>query len=353
MSYAPLFTPFQYKSLNLRNRFVMAPMTRMFSPDGVPTQAVADYYSRRAAGGVGLLLTEGTVINRPASKNAKDIPDFYGDNALAGWKVVADSVHRSGGAIAPQIWHTGSAVYGDWTPSAPRETPDTMSVKDIQATIQAFAKAAKDAMDLGFDMIEIHGAHSYLIDDFFWDQTNHRTDEFGGKTLKERTRFAAEIVKAIRKSVGEEMVIDMRLSQWKPQDYKAKVAHTPQEMEDWILPLAEAGVDIFHASQRRYWEPEFEGSDLNTAGWMKKISGKPTITVGSVGLTDDFMGAFAGKNSGKTDFNELLRRFDRGDFDLVAVGRAILQDPEWVKKVKEQNFSELKPFEAASMGVLN
>jgi len=124
-------------------------------------------------------------------------------------------------------------------------------------------------------------------------------------------------------------------------------------MEDWVLPLAEAGVDIFHASQRRYWVPEFEGSDLNLAGWFKKITGQPTITVGSVGLSVDAMESVAtGAGSDQTDIRDLLRRFERGDFDLVAVGRQLIQDPEWVKKMKEQRFNELKSFEAASMGVL-
>ncbi len=353
MNLDSLFVPFQYKSLNLRNRFVMAPMTRIQSPGGVPTQAVADYYSRRATGEVGLILTEGTVINRPGSKNAKDIPDFYGEASLAGWQNVVDGVHKAGGAIAPQLWHVGNAPYNEWRPDGGLESPNTMSAEDIQATITAFAQSAKAAKDLGFDAMEIHGAHGYLIDQFFWAQTNNRTDEWGGKTLKERSRFAVEVVKAIRAAVGEEMVIILRISQWKQQDYKAKLAPTPNELEDWVLPLAEAGVDIFHGSQRRYWEPEFEGSDLNFAGWLKKITGQPTITVGSIGLANDMVEAFKGQGAATSDMSDLLRRFDRGDFDLVAVGRSILQDPEWVKKVKEHRFDELRAFDAASMMVLH
>ncbi|MES2627427.1 MAG: NADH:flavin oxidoreductase [Bacteroidota bacterium] len=352
MSYESLFSPFQYKNLTLRNRFVMAPMTRMQSPDGVPTQLVADYYGRRATNEVGLILTEGTVVDRPASKNGKDIPDFYGDAALKGWKNVVDTVHANGGVIGPQIWHVGNTPQ-QWTPPAPFEQPDTMSLEDIQNTIAAFASSAKSAKDLGFDTLEIHGAHGYLIDQFFYEATNHRTDEYGGKTIKERVRFGVDVVKAIRAAVGPDMVIIMRLSQWKSQDYAAKLANTPQEMEDWIQPLAEAGVDIFHASQRRYWTNEFEGSDLNLAGWFKKISGQPTITVGSVGLSNDVMELFTkGAGSEPSDMKELLRRFDRGDFDLVAVGRQLLQDPEWVKKLKEERFDELRAFEPSSMGVL-
>ncbi len=352
MDLSPLFKPFQYKNLTLDNRFVMAPMTRAITADGIPTQLNTDYYTRRAAAGVGLILTEGTVVNRPSSKNMKDIPNFYGKEALAGWKNIVDSVHTAGGKIAPQIWHVGNTPSG-WEPPVPFESPDSMTTEDIEATIKAFADAALDAKNLGFDAFEIHGAHGYLIDQFFWEGTNHRTDEYGGKTIKERSRFAVEVVKAMRAAVGPDMVIILRLSQWKQQDYTVKLAHTPQELEDWVQPLAEAGVDIFHGSQRRYWENEFEGSDLNFAGWLKKVTGQPSITVGSVGLSGEFMELFSkGAGAETTDMTELLRRYERGDFDLVAVGRSLLQDPEWVQKVKAGRFDELKAFEAASTATL-
>ncbi|GEM63317.1 12-oxophytodienoate reductase [Sphingobacterium faecium NBRC 15299] len=354
MSIQTLFNPFQYKNLVLNNRFVMAPMTRAFSIDGIPGDDVKGYYERRAAAEVGLILTEGTVIDRPSSKNLKDIPNFYGDQALSAWKNIADAVHQKGGKIAPQIWHVGDTPM-QWTPPAPFESPDSMSLADIEHTIQAYAHAAKAAKDLGFDAFEIHGAHGYLIDQFFWEGMNHRTDEFGGKTIKERSRFAVEVIKAMRQAVGPDFVIILRLSQWKQQDYTAKFAPTPTSLEDWILPLVDAGVDIFHGSQRRYWESEFEGSDLNFAGWLKKVSGQPTITVGSVGLDKDFGDVFTNSDSKSAPvaLDELVRRYERGDFDLVAVGRAILQDPNWVKKVHAEKFDELSTFEAKSLGSLS
>ena len=351
MNYESLFAPFEYKTLRLRNRFVMAPMTRAQSPDGIPDQRVAEYYGRRAAAEVGLILTEGTVIDRPASKNLKDIPNFHGTTALQGWSEVVRTVHENGGKIGPQIWHVGSSPSG-WTPPVPFEHPDTMTTADIDRTIAAFGAAARSAKELGFDVVEIHGAHGYLIDQFFWPNTNHRTDGYGGNSIGERARFAVEAIKAIRAAVGPDLPVLLRLSQWKGQDYNARIAEIPQELEEWVLPLADAGVDIFHASQRRYWIPEFEGSDLNFAGWIKKITGRPTITVGSVGLAADVMETFkAGAGGPQTSLDELLRRFDRGDFDLVAVGRHLLQDPEWVKKLKEDRFNDLQPFAASSLGV--
>ncbi|KAF1853345.1 hypothetical protein Lal_00009711 [Lupinus albus] len=330
----------------------MAPMTRAQSDNGVPTQQITDYYARRAASEVGLILSEGTVINRPASKNLQNIPDFYGTEALNGWKNVIDAVHENGGKMGPQIWHVGDTRMSEDYPSVEMEKASAMTLEDIQDTIAQFAASAKSAKDLGFDVLEIHGAHGYLIDQFFWDVTNTRTDEYGGKTLKERSRFAVDVVKAIRAAVGEDFTIIIRLSQWKQQDYSVKLANTPEEMEEWLLPLKEAGVDIFHCSQRRFWEAEFEGSDLNFAGWAKKITGQPTITVGSVGLEGDFMAAFGGHGTEKADLTELTRRLERGEFDLVAVGRALLQDPEWVKKVKEEKTDELQDFKAESMAIL-
>ncbi|KFC20712.1 NADH:flavin oxidoreductase [Chryseobacterium sp. FH1] len=348
-----LFSPFTYKNLHLKNRVVMAPMTRAQSDNGVPTQQIADYYARRASSEVGLILSEGTVIKRPASKNIQNIPDFYGTEALNGWKNVIDAVHENGGKMGPQIWHVGDTRSSPDYPAMEMEKASTMSLEDIHDTIAQFAASAKSAKDLGFDCLEIHGAHGYLIDQFFWEVTNTRTDEYGGKTLKERSRFAVDIIKAIRSAVGEDFTIIIRLSQWKQQDYNSRLASTPAEMEEWLLPMKEAGIDIFHCSQRRFWEPEFEGSDLNFAGWAKKITGQPTITVGSVGLNSDFMGAFAGENSAKSDISELLKRLDRQEFDLVAVGRALLSDPQWLTKIKNGKTDEILDFSASSLRILH
>jgi 2,4-dienoyl-CoA reductase-like NADH-dependent reductase (Old Yellow Enzyme family) len=359
-----LFEPFQMKSLELKNRVVMAPMTRSFSPGGVPTAGVADYYARRAKGEVGLIISEGTVVDRPAS--SYDIPHFYGAQALLGWKTVIDEVHAAGGVMIPQLWHVGvvAADKSGWLPAAPFEGPSgyvapgkmggvAMTQQDIAGTILAFAKAAKDAKELGFDGVEIHGAHGYLIDQFFWHPTNQRTDRYGGQTLVERSRFATELVSAVREAVGPEFAISLRLSQWKLQNYAARLATTPKEMESWLLPLAEAGVDIFHCSQRRLWDPEFPGSDLNFAGWAKKLTGKPSITVGSVGLSVDFLASFKGDTATANSLDELMRRLDRGDFDLVAVGRPLLADAAWGRKIHEGHSSELIGFSKESLATLS
>jgi 2,4-dienoyl-CoA reductase-like NADH-dependent reductase (Old Yellow Enzyme family) len=363
MSLDTLFSPFTLKNLTLPNRVVMAPMTRNFSPGGIPDQAVADYYERRAEGNVGLILTEGTVIERPASKNEANIPNIYGE-ALEGWAKVVKAVHGKGGKIAPQIWHTGAAFGNnpDYRPT-PMDSPsgigldgapigEPMSESDIADSIAAFGRAAGDAKRIGFDAIELHGAHGYLIDEFFWTGTNKRTDKWGGATIAERNLFATEVVKAARAAVGPDFPVILRLSQWKPGAFDNKLAATPAEMEQWLKPLVEAGVDILHCSQRRFWEPEFDGSDLNFAGWAKKITGVPTITVGSVGLSGEFIAGFGGEVSQPASIDGLLKRLDAGEFDLVAVGRAILSDPQWVEKIRTGRGAETKGFDRALLGSL-
>ncbi|HZG13500.1 MAG TPA: NADH:flavin oxidoreductase [Candidatus Bathyarchaeia archaeon] len=336
-----LFKPFAIGNLTLPNRIVMAPMTRQFSPDGVPGQDVAAYYRRRAENGVGLIVTEGTVINHPDASNQDNVPRFYGEAALNGWSNVVSAVHEAGGRIIPQIWHMGArGNVGDYSES------------DIASIVQAFAQAAFEAKRLGFDGIELHGAHGYLIDQFFWEKTNPRTDSYGGDMLA-RTRFAVEVIEACRRAVGPEFPIVLRLSQWKANDYTAKLAETPALLEQFLAPLVDAGVDIFHCSTRRFWEPEFEGSDLNLAGWIKKLTGKPTITVGSVGLDSDFMSLFTeGKGAGNTKIEGLIERLEREEFDLVAVGRALLVDPEWVNKIRDGRTAELVPFTSEALKTL-
>lgn len=363
-----LFEPFQLKSLRLPNRIVMAPMTRLMSPDGVPTPEVAAYYRRRAEGQVGLIVTEGTVINRPVPTYDPNVPHFHGEEALAAWKRVVDEVHAAGGLIAPQLWHAGASMHpfsgevlpglidspsGIFLPDDPAARRDQpMTEEAIADTVAAFAAAARASRDIGFDAVELHGAHGYLIDQFFWDRTNLRTDRYGGD-LRQRLTFAIEVIKAVRAAVGEDFPLILRISQWKSVDYNARVARTPQELETWLQPLADAGVDCFHCSQRRIWEPEFEGSDLNLAGWAKKITGKPTIAVGSVGLNSEYMeNMVSGKTSTPASFDTVLEQLARGDFDLVAVGRALLNDPAWVVKIREGRLAELKEFSNASLETL-
>jgi 2,4-dienoyl-CoA reductase-like NADH-dependent reductase (Old Yellow Enzyme family) len=308
------------------------------------------------------------VIDRPAARNEGGIPFFHGEPALAGWRQVIEEVHAAGGKMGPQIWHVG-AVRGQsgWEPDVPVESPSglvgpgqprgaAMSEEAIADTVTAFGRAAADARRVGFDTIEIHGAHGYLIDQFFWDGTNMRDDRYGGASVKERARFAAEVVAAVRAAVGPDFPLILRVSQWKQQAYGVRLAPTPDAMTDWLGPLVEAGVDVLHCSQRRFWEPEFPEIDgeagLNLAGWAKKLTAAATISVGSVGLSGDMTGAFRGESSQPTEIDRLVERMERGEFDLIAVGRALLSDHAWARKIRDGDRGALKGFHPSALAEL-
>ncbi|WP_331767407.1 NADH:flavin oxidoreductase [Embleya sp. NBC_00896] len=359
-----LVRPFSVGGLALPNRIAMAPMTREFSPGGVPGPDVAAYYARRASAGVGLVITQGTYVGHDSAGTSDRVPRFHGDDALAGWAGVVDAVHRAGGRIVPQLWHMGMerAAGTPPVPRAPRVGPSgialdgtrsgrAMTGADIDDVVAAFAAAAGAAERLGFDGVELHGAHGYLIDQFLWADTNRRTDAYGGDPVR-RTRFAAEVVAACRRAVSADFPILFRMSQWKFGVYEARLAETARELEAVLTPLAAAGVDVFHCSTRRFSQPEFAGSDLNLAGWAKKISGKATISVGSVGLDNEFTEAFQGDQGRVTGIEGLLDRLEREEFDLVAVGRALLADPEWAAKILSGRTNELEPFDVRMLGTL-
>lgn len=355
-----LFSPFKLGNLELANRVIMAPMTRNYSPNNVPGDNVVEYYRKRAEGGTGLIVTEGTCVNHKAASGYPNVPVFYGEEALAGWKKVVDAVHAEGGKIAPQLWHVGALRKPGIEPGGdtPGHSPSGMVIpgkvvghamtqEDIDEAVEAFIQGAVDAEKLGFDAIEVHGAHGYLIDQFFWEGTNQRDDQYGG-SLENRLRFAVDIIKGIRAKISPDTPLILRFSQWKQQDYSARLANTPEELEAFLTPLSEAGVDIFHCSQRRFWEPEFEGSNLNLAGWTKKITGKPTITVGSVSLDADFIpepGEMLFKGAEIASLDGLLEMLNNEEFDLVAVGRALIANPDWANKVKAQQLNQLQAYE--------
>jgi 2,4-dienoyl-CoA reductase-like NADH-dependent reductase (Old Yellow Enzyme family) len=347
----------------LRNRIVMAPMTRKLSPDGVPGLEVVSYYARRAANDVGLIITEGTVINHPAACDHCDVPRLYGP-AVAGWAKVVGAVHAEGASIVAQLWHMGTArrVNSGPNPEAPSVGPSgldaygraagtAMTEADVAAAVDAFADAAATAERVGFDGVELHAAHGYLIDQFLWDRTNRRNDRFGGDVLR-RTQFAVDIVAACRARVSSQFPILLRFSQWKLQDYAARLANTVPDLRELLAPLVAAGVDAFDCSTRRFWKPEFDGSDLTLAAWTRRLTGLPTIAVGGVGHGGDFLVApFDDRPTG--DSTAIAARFVARQWaDLVAVGRAILADPEWVTKVRDGRGHAVRSFTPEALRTL-
>lgn len=356
-----LFDPLQLRGTAIANRIVMSPMTRTHSPQGVPGADVAEYYRRRAAGGTGLLITEGVAIDHPSSVDHPDVPRLFGEESLQAWRRVVEGVHDAGGRIMPQLWHVGplwgtmrggsspamrpSGLWG--TPGvtaypadvveAMRHPTSEMTEHDLRAVLDAYRRAAVATADTGFDGIAIHGGHGYLLDSFLWADTNRRQDDWGGDAAR-RAAFPAAVIRAVRAEIGGDLPIIFRFSQHKQQDFKAKLADTPDGLAELLHPLVDAGADVLDASARRFDAPAFEGSDLSLAGWAKKLTGVRTMAVGSFGLRAfrrDGSAASAADSMGSRA--ELERRLAAEEFDLIAVGRMHLADPALARTLREDS----------------
>jgi len=252
---------------------------------------------------------------------------------------VIEQVHAAGAAFVPQFWHVGgyratvaappNADQPSVAPSGVYRPGETfgppMTQAQIDRAIDAYASAARTAFLMGCDGVAIHGAHGYLIDQFFWSMTNLRDDRYGGSTAS-RSRFAREVIQECRARTAPTFPIFFRFSQWKLQDYTARPLPSPHDLAAFLEPLVEAGVDIFDCSTRRFWIPEFEGSDLNLAGWTRRLSGKASMTVGSVGLDNDVVSSMRGGATAVAavaGLDRLEAMLERDDFDLVGVGRPV------------------------------
>ena len=320
----PFFSPYHVAGLDLANRFVMAPMTRKQSPGGIPTETVGEYYRRRAAGGMGLIITERTLVEHSLAAPDDTIPRVAKDTVDA-WRMVLDEIRKTNTSTFIQLWHQGPKARPGIGARAVEEDGEVVvpaaTDKDREDIFKAFVGGAVLSKEIGFEGVEFHGAHGYLLDSFLrWGQVD----------------FVCEVVKESRRRVGPDYPLCIRFSQWAVANFEARQFESPQDLENVLLALKDAGIDIFHASTRRFWLPEFEGSDLNLAGWTRKITGSPTMTVGNVGLvTEELFG------NGPEGFDELKRRFDNEEFDMIAVGRPLLSDAEWANKVRDGRQDEI------------
>jgi 2,4-dienoyl-CoA reductase-like NADH-dependent reductase (Old Yellow Enzyme family) len=346
--------------MTLPNRFVMPAMQRQWCDNGVPQPRLAEYYRQRVEGGVGLIITESCAVDHPSSTQT---PMFCRINhsTMSAWERCFETVNRAGGRMLLQLWHEGAirkeggdgyySQFPTLSPSALVQAgkPNGRSATpaDLEAIRDAFVRGALAAKEVGAAGVEVHACHGYLLDQFLWAETNRRTDGYGGDDMRARVRFPAEIVAAIRQAVGEEFPISFRFSQWKEVDYQALIAPTSEDLRTMLTILRAAGVDVFHASARYFWVPEWPDSDLGLAGWTKSMTDASVIAVGSVGLDTDVMDNFFGKeakSTGEAGLQELLRRFNRREFDLISVGRSLIGDPEWVNKVRNGRLSEIRMF---------
>jgi 2,4-dienoyl-CoA reductase-like NADH-dependent reductase (Old Yellow Enzyme family)/thioredoxin reductase len=346
-----ILSPLKIKSMELANRVVMPPMgTNLGNADGTVSAENIAYLKRRAKGQPGLLITEITGVHPDGMVSPNELA-AYDDRFIPGLRQMAAVAHEAGCKIALQVHHSGreslyllsqgkamgpSAIPSIVFRGAPRE----MTMADIKEVIAAFGSAARRAREAGFDAVEIHCAHGYLLTQFLSALSNQRTDEYGGATLKERSRFVLEVIEEIRRQVGPDYPISIRIS----AEEFIKGGYSADDMQAILPDMVQAGADIIHASFGTHGSPggitqapgEYAaGFNAWLARKVKDVVNVPVIAVGR--FTDP------------TPADEVIAR---GDADLVAFGRQFLADPDFLIKAKAGRVEDIRQCIACNQGCI-
>lgn len=332
MTYKELLQPVRIGNWNLRTRVAMAPMTRSFADDiaGTVGEDVVAYYRRRAQDGIGLIITEG-ITPSPRGKGTFGVPGLYTGEQVNAWRKVTEAVHEEGGTIIAQLWHVGRLTHPDLTgghapqaPSAvqaeglvhrlrkPFAMPEAMKIEDIRQVVGQYAQAAKNAIEAGFDGVELHGAHGYLIDQFSWEVTNQRSDRYGGGRA-ERLQFMKEVLTAVGDSVGMDRVI-VRFSELKDDQPSFRWQDPRAEIEAYLEVFHEAGLSVLHPSTNTFMHPVDNGMTLHEIirkQWKGSIIGVGGLTPSSAA--------------------EAIRA---GVIDIAAFGKPVLANSDFVRRLR-------------------
>ncbi len=338
MTTHPALTPTRIRDTDLANRLAVAPMTRVSAaPDGTATPEMADYYRAYAAGGFGLLITEGTYTDTTHSQGYLNQPGLACDAHVNAWRPVTDAVHELGVPIVAQLMHAGALSQGNEygfptiapSPVAPRgqmleeyggygpwPTPREMTAADAEDVVDGFAAAAARARDAGFDGVEVHAANGYLLDQFLTTYTNTRDDEYGGDVAN-RILLTTRVLRRIRQAVPD-LVLGVRLSQTKVNDFTYRWPGGAADAETIFAAVADSGVDYLHIAS--------EGQDfIETA----RLSDGRTITA----LARDVSGLPVMANGGMHDVTQAADVLDGGHADLLSLGRGALANPDLPRKL--------------------
>ncbi|GAA0268869.1 NADH:flavin oxidoreductase [Alteraurantiacibacter aestuarii] len=356
-----LFSPITLNTVTFHNRWVMPAMQRGMCSNGAPSAELAAYYRRRAEGGTALIVGESAAIDHP-SATVQPTSAHINPATRDAWAHCVDEVRQGGGQMMLQLWHEGAmrtdghALSASGLAHPGKESGRAATVDELAQIRDGFVRSARIAQDIGACGVEVHAAHGYFLDQFLWHGSNIRDDGYGGPLIAHRARFPAEIVSAIRAECGPDFLISLRFSQWKEVDFEARVAPSPEDLAQMATIFRKAGVDVLHASTRRFWDAEWAGDGRNLAGWTRAGGGLPVITVGSVGLDIDVMTVFMeGLDPGprvEVAIDELARRMSAGEFDMVAVGRALIGDPDFVNKVQARDYDAIRTFRRDDLGQL-
>ena len=350
-SLSHILSPITIKSMELANRVVMPPMgTNLGNADGTVSAENLAYMKRRAKGEPGLIITEITGVH-PLGIVSPNQLGAYRDRFIPGLKKLAGLAHEAGTKIAMQIHHAGreshflgsqgKALGPSAIPSIVfRTTPREMTLEDIKETVAAFGSAAARAREAGFDAVEIHCAHGYLLTQFLSTLSNRRTDEYGGSTLKERSRFVLEVIKEVRQKVGPDFPISLRIS----TEESIRGGYTADDMQTILPDMVRAGADLIHASFGTHGSPagitqapaEYgPGFNAWLARKVKDVVDVPVIAVGRF-----------------TDPAQADEVIGRGDADLTAFGRQFLADPDFLVKARAGRSADIRKCIACNQGCI-
>lgn len=345
--YQELLSPITINQWKLRNKIVMAPLTRGFADDhnGTITNDMIEYYERRAKNGVGLIITEG-INPAPEGKGTYGVPGLYTEEQTDSWGKVTEAVHKSGGTIIAQLWHVGRLSHSTLihtTPLAPSaiqavghvhkvrrpfQIPKAMNKTEIEQTKNYYRISARNAIKAGFDGIEIHAAHGYLIDQYIHEKTNIRTDEYGGD-IYNRLNFLREIIKEVK---GEMEVdrISVRFSEIKDDDTMYKWKNKSRMIDAFIELFEETGISILHASTNHFTEKIEDGKSLHQL------------------IREKWNGTLIGV--GSLDFATAEHAIAEGTINLAAFGKPFISNPDVVQKAI--NDEPIVEYESKHLSVL-
>jgi 2,4-dienoyl-CoA reductase-like NADH-dependent reductase (Old Yellow Enzyme family) len=300
MSNDIVFSPLKVKGVTFRNRLGVAPMTRMSAPvDSIPRQDVFDFLVRRAEKGAGLVFTEAIVTDYESSQGYPNQSRILTQRQISAWQQVVDKIRAHGAISIMQMFHCGRMAWPEVNPAgrsiapsavspeqdnpltgAPYPVPDEMSRFDIEHVINGFVETARGAVEAGFDGVEIHGAHGYLINQFLSAYTNRRSDEYGG-SIENRCRFAQEIIQAVKKVLPETTLLTFRVSNWGIADMEVSLFESSEEWQKMIRILSEEPIDILSVSTYDFAEKVFD-TDLNMVQLTRTVTDLPIMICGQI-----------------------------------------------------------------------
>ncbi|MGB9868162.1 MAG: FAD-dependent oxidoreductase [Bacillota bacterium] len=338
-SFDLLTSPIAIGKMRLKNRMVMPPMVTNYAyEDGSVTPRLRAYHEMRAKGGVGLIIVEASYVHQ-SGKGFKNQVGIYSDCLIPGLRSLVDAVHAHGAKIAIQLYHGGRQTKSSVTgcpivapspipdPTEP-ETPRELTKGEIEELVWAFGEAARRAKQAGFDAVEIHGAHGYLINEFLSPYSNKRTDEYGG-SLENRIRFPLEVVRAVRRAVGPEFPVTYRMS----ADEKVPGGLTLEETRIVAKRLEQEGIDAIHVSAGVY----------ESAVWIIQPMALPRACLADLAAGIKSAVKIPVIAVGRFNDPEVAERvLAEGKADLVAFGRALLADPDMPRKVVEGRLDEIR-----------